>query len=73
MAPSKGSGEKLEFSETDDGRIAAHHRETGIASYGDTEEEAVRQLRDTLKELPGGGCAELWEYMSEYRDEDDEE
>jgi hypothetical protein len=38
----------VEFVYEDDGRVTARHIESGVASFGDTEAEALRQLADAL-------------------------
>lgn len=47
----------IEFVREDDGRITARHVETGVASFGDTETEALRQLADALDSHRGAGEA----------------
>lgn len=39
----------VEFIEEDDGRVTARHLESGVASFGDTEPEALRQLADAME------------------------
>ena len=57
----------VEFVEEDDGRVTARHLESGVASFGDTEAEAFRQLADALESHRGEGDpiddpeAYLWE------------
>ena len=38
----------VEFIREDDGRVTARHVESGVASFGETETEALRQLADAL-------------------------
>jgi len=45
----------VEFVHEDDGRVTARHVETGVASFGDTEAEALRQLADALDSHHGEG------------------
>ena len=47
----------VEFIHEDDGRVTARHLESGVASYGDTEPEALRQLADALDSHFGAGEA----------------
>ena len=47
----------VEFVHEDDGRVTARHLESGVASYGDTEPEALRQLADALDSHFGAGEA----------------
>ena len=44
-----------EFVHEDDGRVTARHVESGVASFGDTEDEALRQLADALDNHFGDG------------------
>lgn len=37
------------FIREDDGRVTARHIETGVASFGDSEAEALRSLADALE------------------------
>lgn len=67
MASKPPKPDKVEIEEGENGRVSARHTESGVSCYGETEEEAMEQLADALSEIPGGGCAELWEYMSEFR------
>ena len=54
MAPlSQPAG--VEFVQEDDGRVTARHVETGVASFGDDEAEALRQLADALDSHFGHG------------------
>lgn len=39
----------------DDGRVTARHVETGVASFGKTEAEALRELADALAAHRGEG------------------
>lgn len=39
----------VELVHEDDGRVTARHVESGVASFGDTEVEALRQLADALE------------------------
>jgi len=45
----------VEFIHEDDGRVTARHVESGVASFGDTEVEALRQLADALDSHFGRG------------------
>jgi hypothetical protein len=45
----------VEFIHEDDGRVTARHVESGVASFGDTEVEALRQLADALDSHFGDG------------------
>lgn len=45
----------VEFIQEDDGRITARHVETGVASYGESEAEAMRELADALDSHLGRG------------------
>jgi len=45
----------VEFVHEDDGRVTARHVESGVASFGDTEAEALRQLADALDSHFGAG------------------
>lgn len=45
----------IEFVHGDDGRVTARHVESGVASFGDTEAEALRQLADALASHFGDG------------------
>lgn len=45
----------VEFIHEDDGRVTARHVESGVASFGDTEAEALRQLADALDSHFGHG------------------
>ncbi|MFC7043309.1 DUF7437 domain-containing protein [Halonotius sp. GCM10025705] len=45
----------IEFVHEDDGRVTARHVEAGVASFGDTESEALRQLADALVSHFGDG------------------
>ena len=47
----------VEFVHEDDGRVTARHLESGVASYGDTEPEALRQLANALDSHFGAGEA----------------
>lgn len=47
----------VEFVREDDGRVTARHVESGVASFGDTEAEALRQLADALDSHFGHGEA----------------
>lgn len=49
--------EGVEFIQEDDGRVTARHIKTGVASFGDTEAEALRQLADALDSHHGDGEA----------------
>lgn len=45
----------VSFTHEPDGRVTAHHAKSGVASFGDTEAEALRQLADALESHFGGG------------------
>lgn len=45
----------VEFVIEDDDRVTARHVESGVASFGDTEAEALRQLADALDSHFGHG------------------
>lgn len=45
----------VEFVREDDGRVTARHLESGVASFGDTEAESLRQLADALDSHFGDG------------------
>lgn len=45
----------VEFIHEDDGRVTARHVESGVASFGETEVEALRQLADALDSHFGDG------------------
>ncbi|WP_135823065.1 type II toxin-antitoxin system HicB family antitoxin [Halostella litorea] len=45
----------VEFVHEDDGRVTARHVKTGVASFGDSEAEALRQLADALDSHFGEG------------------
>jgi hypothetical protein len=45
----------VEFIHEDDGRVTARHVGSGVASFGDTETEALRQLADALDSHFGEG------------------
>ena len=45
----------IEFVHEDDGRVTARHLASGVASFGDTETEALRQLADALDSHFGNG------------------
>lgn len=45
----------VEFVREDDGRVTARHVESGVASFGDTEADALRQLADALDSHFGDG------------------
>jgi len=45
----------IEFVHEDDGRVTARHLASGVASFGDTETEALRQLADALDSHFGDG------------------
>jgi len=47
----------VEFVREDDGRVTARHVESGVASFGDTEAEALRELADALDSHVGDGEA----------------
>jgi hypothetical protein len=45
----------VHFVHEDDGRVTARHVESGVASFGETEAEALRQLADALDSHSGAG------------------
>ncbi len=45
----------VEFIQEDDGRVTARHIESGVASFGESEAEALRQLGDALDSHFGDG------------------
>lgn len=45
----------VEFVHEDDGRVTARHLESGVASFGETEAEALRELADALDSHFGDG------------------
>ena len=45
----------VEFVYENDGRVTARHVESGVASFGETEAEALRQLADALDSHFGHG------------------
>lgn len=45
----------VEFLREDDGRVTARHVDSGVASFGETEAEALRQLADALDSHFGEG------------------
>lgn len=45
----------VEFVHEDDGRVTARHVESGVASFGDTEADALRELADALDSHFGHG------------------
>lgn len=45
----------VEFVHEDDGRVTARHVDSGVASFGDSETEALRQLADALDSHFGHG------------------
>ena len=45
----------VEFVHEDDSRVTARHVESGVASFGDTEAEALRELADALDSHFGDG------------------
>ena len=45
----------VEFIYEDDGRVTARHVESRVASFGDTESEALRELADALDSHFGQG------------------
>jgi predicted RNase H-like HicB family nuclease len=47
--------DRVEFIHEDDGRVTARHVESGVAFFGDTEAEALRQLADALDSHFGAG------------------
>lgn len=53
--PDDGPPDGVEFVHEDDGRVTARHVESGVASVGDTEVEALRQLADALDSHFGDG------------------
>jgi len=55
MAVSPKPPAGVEFIQEDDGRVTARHVDSGVASFGDTEAEALRQLADALDSHFGHG------------------
>jgi hypothetical protein len=45
----------VEFIYEDDGRVTARHTQTGVASFGESESEALRELADALDSHQGRG------------------
>lgn len=45
----------VEFVRGDDGRVTARHLASGVASFGETEAEALRELADALDSHFGDG------------------
>lgn len=45
----------VEFVHEDDGRVTARHVESGVASFGATESDALRALADALESHLGNG------------------
>ena len=45
----------VKFVHEADGRVTARHIESGVASFGDTEAEALRELADALDSHRGDG------------------
>lgn len=45
----------VEFIEEPDGRVTATHTETGVATFGETESEALRKLADAIDAHTGHG------------------
>jgi len=45
----------VEFVYGDDGRVTARHLDSGVASFGETESDALRQLADALDSHFGRG------------------
>jgi hypothetical protein len=45
----------VEFVHEEDGRVTARHVDSGVASFGDTEAEALRELADALDSHFGAG------------------
>ncbi len=57
----------VEFIQEDDGRVTARHVESGVASFGESEAEALRQLADALDSH--FGCGESIEDPEAYLEE----
>lgn len=55
--PNGGEPDGVEFIREDDGRVTARHVASGVASFGDTEADALRQLADALDSHFGHGEA----------------
>jgi len=53
--PDGGPSDGVEFVHEDDGTVTARHVKSGVASFGDTEAEALRQLADALDSHFGDG------------------
>lgn len=49
------------FIREDDGRVAARHIESDVASFGDSEAEALRELADALESHFGARTVEAEE------------
>lgn len=47
-ALAKDPPDGVKFVREDDGRVTARHIESGVASFGESETEALRQLADAL-------------------------
>jgi hypothetical protein len=45
----------VEFVHEEDGRVTARHVESGVASFGESEADALRQLADALDSHFGAG------------------
>lgn len=55
MATVSEAPDGVEFVREPDGRVTARHVESGVASFGDTEAEALRALADALDSHSGNG------------------
>lgn len=66
--PDDGPPDGVEFIHEDDGRVTARHIKSGVASFGDTEVEALRQLADALDSHFGDGeeIDDPEAYLAEY-------
>lgn len=53
--PNDGPIDGVEFIHEDDGRVTALHVESGVASFGDSEAAALRNLADALDSHFGDG------------------
>lgn len=54
-SPDDDAPDGVEFIHESDGRVTARHVESGVASFGDTEAEALRELADALDSHFGEG------------------
>lgn len=54
-SPDDDAPDGVEFIHEPSGRVTARHVESGVASFGDTEAEALRELADALDSHFGDG------------------